>query len=73
MSKDPFEDHKKQKELVAFYSEFVSQPKAEFFKSLGLGGVQGQREGIYLCTLAGIKKKDPTDRKSTRLNSSHGK
>jgi acetylornithine/succinyldiaminopimelate/putrescine aminotransferase len=59
MNQDMLENFKKQKELVSLYSEFVSQPKAEFFKSLGLGAVQGERHGIYLATLAGIRKKDP--------------
>ncbi|MHA1520514.1 MAG: hypothetical protein ACTSRK_10075, partial [Promethearchaeota archaeon] len=62
------EEHKEQKEqdeqlsqrdLIRMYSKYVCKPKADFFKNLGLGMVQGKRHGIYLHTLAGLRKKDP--------------
>ncbi|MBN2157490.1 MAG: aspartate aminotransferase family protein [Candidatus Lokiarchaeota archaeon] len=48
-----------QKELVKLYSKYISKPKAEFFKSLGLGAIQGKREGIYIHMLEGIRKNTP--------------
>lgn len=45
-----------QKELVKMYAKYVSKPKAEFFKSLGLGAIQGKREGIYINMLEGTRK-----------------
>ena len=40
-----------QKELVKIYSDFVSKPKANFFENLGLGAIQGIREGIRIKML----------------------
>jgi putrescine aminotransferase len=48
-----------QKELLKMYSEFVSGPKAAFFKDLGLGFVQGERQGIYIKSLEGLRKNQP--------------
>jgi acetylornithine/succinyldiaminopimelate/putrescine aminotransferase len=45
-----------QKELLKMYSEYVSGPKAAFFKNLGLGFVQGERQGIFIKSLEGIRK-----------------
>jgi putrescine aminotransferase len=49
----------KQKNIVNMYGEFVSNPKARFFKDLGLGLVQGERNGIYIKTMEGIRKNQP--------------
>ncbi|HME52221.1 MAG TPA: aminotransferase class III-fold pyridoxal phosphate-dependent enzyme [Candidatus Lokiarchaeia archaeon] len=48
-----------QKELLKMYSEYVSSPKAAFFKDLGLGFVQGERQGIYIKSLEGLRKNQP--------------
>jgi putrescine aminotransferase len=48
-----------QKELVKMYAKYISRPKAEFFKSLGLGAIQGKREGIYIEMLEGTRKNHP--------------
>jgi acetylornithine/succinyldiaminopimelate/putrescine aminotransferase len=41
------------------YAMYVSKPKAEFFKSIGLGAVQGEREGMYIRMLEGTRKNKP--------------
>ncbi|MHA1728006.1 MAG: class-III pyridoxal-phosphate-dependent aminotransferase [Promethearchaeota archaeon] len=46
-----------QNSLVKMYSQFVSKPKVEFFKRVGLGVVQGQRNGIYIKMLEGADGK----------------
>lgn len=48
-----------QKELLKMYSEYVSAPKASFFKDLGLGFVQGERQGIYIKSLESLRKNQP--------------
>jgi len=48
-----------QKTLYNTYSNFVSKSKADFFKSLGLGVIQGKREHIYITMLEGIRKNKP--------------
>lgn len=48
-----------QKELIKMYGKYVSKPKAEFFKSLGLGAIQGKREGLYISMLEGTRKNKP--------------
>lgn len=48
-----------QKTILNMYAEFVSHPKAQFFKDLGLGLVQGERNGIYIKTLEGLRKNQP--------------
>ncbi|GAB4326117.1 MAG: aspartate aminotransferase family protein [Promethearchaeota archaeon] len=48
-----------QKALLRTYAKHVSRPKADFFKSVGLGVVQGRREGIYLESLEGPRKGRP--------------
>jgi len=45
--------------LIKLYSEFVNSSKASFFKSLGIGVVQGKRKGVYLQTLEGLKENIP--------------
>ncbi len=45
-----------QKELVKMYAQYISNPKAEFFKSLGLGAIQGKRQGLYINMLEGTRK-----------------
>lgn len=52
-------DYQTQKNIVKLYAKYVNKPKTEFFKSLGLGVVQGKRNGIYISTIAGNRKKDP--------------
>ncbi|MHA1732243.1 MAG: class-III pyridoxal-phosphate-dependent aminotransferase [Promethearchaeota archaeon] len=48
-----------QRELVKLYSRHVSKAKASFFRSVGLGVVQGEREGIYIRMLEGSRKDKP--------------
>ncbi len=48
-----------QKELVKIYSDFVSKPKANFFENLGLGAIQGIREGIRIKMLEGVSEGEP--------------
>jgi acetylornithine/succinyldiaminopimelate/putrescine aminotransferase len=48
-----------QKELLKLYAKHVNGPKVKFFKSVGLGLIPGERNGIKLKTLAGPKQTDP--------------
>jgi len=48
-----------QKTLYKEYSTYVSKSKADFFKGLGLGVIQGKREGIYITMLEGTRKNKP--------------
>ncbi|MEX2682533.1 MAG: aspartate aminotransferase family protein [Candidatus Sigynarchaeota archaeon] len=48
-----------QKDLVKLYAEHVSAPKAQFFKDLGIAFVQGERHGIYIKALEGLRKGQP--------------
>lgn len=48
-----------QKELVKIYSDFVSKPKADFFENLGLGAIQGIRDGIRIKMLEGVSEGEP--------------
>ncbi|MBY8991688.1 MAG: aspartate aminotransferase family protein [Candidatus Lokiarchaeota archaeon] len=48
-----------QKELLKLYSKHVNGPKVRFFKSLGLGVIPGERDGIFLRTLEGPRPGDP--------------
>ncbi len=48
-----------QKDLVKIYAEHVSAPKAQFFKDLGIAFVQGERHGIYITALDGLRKGQP--------------
>jgi acetylornithine/succinyldiaminopimelate/putrescine aminotransferase len=48
-----------QKELVKIYSDFVSKPKANFFENLGLGAIQGEREGIRIKMIEGVSEGEP--------------
>lgn len=44
-----------QKELLKLYMKHVNGPKVRFFKSLGLGVIPGEREGVKMRTLEGSK------------------
>nr|MDO8114088.1 aminotransferase class III-fold pyridoxal phosphate-dependent enzyme [Candidatus Sigynarchaeota archaeon] len=48
-----------QKDIVKMYAEYVSGPKANFFKDLGLAFVQGDRHGIYIKAQEGLRKNQP--------------
>jgi len=48
-----------QASLIELYSRFISTPKANFFKSAGLGVIQGAREGITIKMLEGVRKGEP--------------
>ncbi|MFW9992130.1 MAG: aspartate aminotransferase family protein [Candidatus Odinarchaeota archaeon] len=50
-----------QESLVNIYSEYVSKPKADFFTSIGLSFVQGERNGIRIKTLEGEGGKPPLE------------
>jgi acetylornithine/succinyldiaminopimelate/putrescine aminotransferase len=39
------------------YATYVSSAKAQFFKNLGLGAIQGERKGLRVKMLEGIRKK----------------
>lgn len=45
--------------LVEKYSRYVSEPKALFFAKLGLGVIQGERKGLYIEMLEGVKGQPP--------------
>jgi len=47
-----------QKNIIKLYAKYINKPKTTFFKSLGLAVAQGKRDGIYLSTLAGNRKKN---------------
>jgi len=57
--KNPIIGTDAQKALYKTYSTYVSKSKADFFKSLGLGVIQGKREGIYITMLEGSRKNKP--------------
>ncbi|MHA2389124.1 MAG: class-III pyridoxal-phosphate-dependent aminotransferase [Candidatus Hodarchaeales archaeon] len=44
---------KDQDSLVDLYAKYVSEPKASFFKQIGLGVIQAKREGIKIHMLEG--------------------
>jgi len=48
-----------QKELIKLYMKHVNGPKVRFFKSLGLGVIPGEREGVKMRTLEGSKPGEP--------------
>ncbi|MFX1278122.1 MAG: aspartate aminotransferase family protein [Promethearchaeota archaeon] len=48
-----------QKELLKLYAKHVNGPKVRFFKSLGLGVIPGEREGVFLRTLEGPRPGEP--------------
>lgn len=48
-----------QRSLVKMYSKYVSKYKADFFKTVGLGLVQGERDGIRIKMLEGRRKDQP--------------
>jgi acetylornithine/succinyldiaminopimelate/putrescine aminotransferase len=52
---------KKQEELVELYTRYVSEPKASFFKQIGLGVIQGRRKGIKIHMLEGLEGKAPLE------------
>jgi len=47
-----------QKELLKLYLKHVNGPKAKFFRSLGLGVIPGERDGIKFKTLGGLRAGD---------------
>ena len=57
--KNPIIGSDAQKTLYKAYSTYVSKSKADFFKGLGLGVIQGKREGIYITMLEGTRKSKP--------------
>ena len=59
MTNEPLMGTLPQKKILKMYSEYVSGPKAAFFKDLGLGFVQGERQGIYIKSLEGLRKNQP--------------
>ncbi|UYP45579.1 [LysW]-aminoadipate semialdehyde/glutamate semialdehyde transaminase [Candidatus Lokiarchaeum ossiferum] len=58
-SKDKVMGRLPQKELYKLYSKYVSKPKADFFKSIGLGVIQGKRERLTISMLEGKKPNKP--------------
>jgi len=48
-----------QKELLKLYTKYVNGPKVRFFKSLGLGVIPGERNGVKMRTLEGSKPGEP--------------
>jgi acetylornithine/succinyldiaminopimelate/putrescine aminotransferase len=48
-----------QKELLKLYTKHVNGPKVRFFKSLGLGVIPGEREGLKMRTLEGVRPGEP--------------
>jgi putrescine aminotransferase len=50
-----------QKALCKLYSQNISKPKAEFFKSIGLGVIQGHRKGLTITMLEGKNNKPPIE------------
>ncbi len=44
-----------QKELLKLYTKYVNGPKVRFFKSLGLGVIPGERNGVILRALESSK------------------
>jgi len=48
-----------QKELLKLYIKYVNGPKTHFFKKAGLGLIPGERDGVMLKTLEGLKPSDP--------------
>ncbi|MFX0100171.1 MAG: aspartate aminotransferase family protein [Candidatus Hodarchaeota archaeon] len=49
----------RQKELIKMYAEYVCKPKAQFFKGVGLGMVQGERNRLMLKMLEGVRRNKP--------------
>lgn len=48
-----------QKDLLKLYTKYVNAPKTRFFKNAGLGLIPGERHGIILKSLEGLKPSDP--------------
>ncbi|MFW9874442.1 MAG: aspartate aminotransferase family protein [Candidatus Thorarchaeota archaeon] len=48
-----------QRDLLKLYSKHVNGPKVRFFKSLGLGVIPGEREGVKIRTLEGPRPGEP--------------
>ncbi|MFX1353921.1 MAG: aspartate aminotransferase family protein [Promethearchaeota archaeon] len=48
-----------QKELLKLYIKYVNGPKTRFFKNAGLGLIPGERDGVMLKTIEGLKPSDP--------------
>ena len=52
---------KDQATLVDMYSKYVSEPKGAFFKQIGLGVIQGRRQGIKIHMLEGLEGQKPLE------------
>jgi len=48
-----------QKELLKLYSKHVNGPKVRMFKGFGLAVIPGERNGIHLNTISGLRPGDP--------------
>jgi acetylornithine/succinyldiaminopimelate/putrescine aminotransferase len=48
-----------QKDLLKLYTKHVNGPKVRMFKGFGLGVIPGERDGIFLRTLEGLRPGDP--------------
>ncbi|MFW9970884.1 MAG: aspartate aminotransferase family protein [Candidatus Odinarchaeota archaeon] len=48
-----------QKDLLKLYTKHVNGPKVRFFKSLGLGVIPGERNGVKIRTLEGVRPGEP--------------
>ncbi len=48
-----------QKKLLKLYSKYVNAPKVRFFKGFGLGVIPGERKGVIMKTLEGLKPGEP--------------
>ena len=48
-----------QKELLKLYSKHVNGPKVRMFKGFGLGIIPGEREGLMLKSLEGLRAGEP--------------
>jgi acetylornithine/succinyldiaminopimelate/putrescine aminotransferase len=62
MKRDPktkFIGTSSQKDLLKLYSKYVNGPKVRTFKGFGLGVIPGERGGIFLKTLEGLRQGDP--------------
>ncbi len=52
---------KNQDTLVELYAKYVSEPKASFFRQIGLGVIQAKREGIKIHMLEGKDGNEPLE------------
>ena len=59
MRKDKVFGTESQSTLVEMYARYVSDPKASFFKQIGLGLIQGKRHGSKIHMLEGKDGEKP--------------